>query len=311
MTTHAAETADSEPPLELSVVIPTYNRAASLERLITSLYTDQGAPATAYEVVVAVDGSTDDTIQRLEVLAATHPTLRWYTQPNRGGNAARNLGWRHARGSTVAFLDDDEIAPPGWVARVLERLRARPDLDGMGGPCIEGRHHLHLCDRCAESLRHERRGAAEQTCWLPGGNMILRRRALATVGGFHEGLISYQEPEWFRRAEKNGLVFAWFEDLAIVHAKDLLSRRELISREWRRGWGRPITLTIGGSSALDLSRTIRSLLRSTGHILRRRCEGGILFSAREAGALAGSLFGPAGYLRAARRQRMAATDETP
>src|SRR4051794_16984379 len=99
--------------IELSVIIPTYNRANLLRRCLEALFC-QTQPLETYEIVVVVDGSTDGT---REMLAGLKPpcTLRVFYQANAGVGAARNHGIAQACGRYCLFLDDDIIADRGLV----------------------------------------------------------------------------------------------------------------------------------------------------------------------------------------------------
>ena len=97
-----------------SVLIPTYNRRAFLQQTLKSLEA-QSAGADRYEVVVAVDGSTDDTVETLKNLTTTYP-LRWVYQRNQGSAAASNTAARQAQHQILIFLDDDQVASPELVA---------------------------------------------------------------------------------------------------------------------------------------------------------------------------------------------------
>lgn len=105
---------------KISVVVPTYQRGERVERVVTPLLSD---PAVA-EVVVVVDGSTDDTMERLERLALRDPRVRAVWQPNAGAAAARQLGVELVRSDVVLLLDDDVLPGPGLAAgHLAEHLR--------------------------------------------------------------------------------------------------------------------------------------------------------------------------------------------
>jgi glycosyltransferase involved in cell wall biosynthesis len=93
------------PPPQISVVIPTYNRRDILARTLPAVLS-QDFSAEQYEVIVVMDGSRDGTAEMLRGLKAPCE-LRVLQQPNRGQAAARNAGWKAARGELVLFLDDD------------------------------------------------------------------------------------------------------------------------------------------------------------------------------------------------------------
>jgi glycosyltransferase involved in cell wall biosynthesis len=112
------------PPL-VTVAIPTHNRLEVLPEVLDALDAQQDAPE--FEVLVVDDGSTDGTDEHLAARAARHP-LRWFRQENRGPAAARNRAVAEARGSRIAFLGDDTVPAPDWLA-AHERAHARREGD--------------------------------------------------------------------------------------------------------------------------------------------------------------------------------------
>jgi GT2 family glycosyltransferase len=110
----------SEPGL-VSVVIPSYNRERILGRAIESAL---GQTYTNVQVVVADDGSSDDTRTVAESYGAR---VTYVHQQNAGVAAARNLGLRHARGEFIAFLDSDDEWRPWKIDAELAAMRRHPE----------------------------------------------------------------------------------------------------------------------------------------------------------------------------------------
>lgn len=110
-----------EPGL-VSVVIPTYNRAYIVGRAIESALAQTHRRV---EVIVADDGSTDDT---LRVASRFHSRVRYVHQPNGGVAAARNLGLRQARGEFIALLDSDDFWLPWKLEAQLAVLAHFPEV---------------------------------------------------------------------------------------------------------------------------------------------------------------------------------------
>lgn len=114
----------------VSVVIPTYNRAALIERSVKSALAQSHRDV---EVVVIDDASTDETVSVLATI--DDPRLRVIELERNGGQCkARNRGVREAQGRYVAFLDSDDEWLPTKVARQLERFEAgdRPGVTYTG-----------------------------------------------------------------------------------------------------------------------------------------------------------------------------------
>ena len=112
----------------VSVVIPTYNRPDLLQEALASVFAQT---LTDYEVVVVNDGSTDDTLKRLEMFASR---VRIITQDNAGIGAARNRGIDESRGKYVATLDHDDWWLPGKLAAQTALLEGRPEFVACSVP---------------------------------------------------------------------------------------------------------------------------------------------------------------------------------
>jgi glycosyltransferase involved in cell wall biosynthesis len=108
----------------VSVVIPTFNRAALLIEAVSSVF------AQTYrnlEILVIDDGSTDGTRQAL-ASSFSDKRLRYYHQENRGLAASRNRGIELAAGHLIAFLDSDDLWMPLKLERQVEALSLASDV---------------------------------------------------------------------------------------------------------------------------------------------------------------------------------------
>ncbi len=159
----------------VSVVVSTYQRAASLPELIAALER-QTFPHSQFEVVVVDNGSTDDTPALLARLANASPlclrTVRLDT--NDGSSGGRNAGWRAASGSLIAFTDDDCLPDPEWLT---EGVAAMHDEDVV---LAQGRTVPQ------RKIRPLERGAGSEKIdgLYPTCNVFYRREALEATGGF-------------------------------------------------------------------------------------------------------------------------------
>lgn len=96
----------------ISVVVPTYQRRHGLPDFVEPIL----AEPELHELVVAVDGSTDGSVEWLEERAQRDPRLKVLALPNRGAGPTRRAGIESATGDIVLLMDDDVIAEPGLVA---------------------------------------------------------------------------------------------------------------------------------------------------------------------------------------------------
>jgi glycosyltransferase involved in cell wall biosynthesis len=105
----------------VSVIIPTFNRAALLPEALESIFL-QDWPAV--QVIVVDDGSTDHT---RELIASYGSKVEYAWQPNQGAGAARNRGLEMIRGSVIAFLDSDDLWLPQKLRVEMDLLRQYPE----------------------------------------------------------------------------------------------------------------------------------------------------------------------------------------
>ena len=121
--------------IRISAIICTLNRAAYLEKAIQSL-ADQTLPEEQFEIIVVDNGSTDNTKTMVEGFKHLE-NLRYIYEPIMGLSQARNTGWQNAQGDYVAYLDDDAIACPEWLERIVQAFdTVEPRPGSVGGKVI-------------------------------------------------------------------------------------------------------------------------------------------------------------------------------
>lgn len=106
--------------VDVSVIIPTYNRRESLQRTLESL-AQQTFSTDDFEVIVVDDGSTDSTAQIQQIEWPF--TLQYYYQENQGIAVARNWAVRQSRAKYIAFLDDDIVVNQQYIEAMLTGLK--------------------------------------------------------------------------------------------------------------------------------------------------------------------------------------------
>lgn len=224
----------------VSVVIPTYNRAAQVERAIDSVLAQTFSDL---EAIVVDDGSTDGTAAALAARYGDDSRVRIVASKHGGVAVARNVGLDRATGSIIAFLDSDDRWQPWKLALQLECLAALPDAgmiwtdmravdpngeeipgsclgDVLSFPC--GLHDLFGDRRAiAELPSHDADSGAPDGNLYTGdiyaqmvlGNLVLpssavlRRSCLERVGRFDETLeVSGEDFDFFLRTARIGPV---------------------------------------------------------------------------------------------------------
>lgn len=217
-----------EGPPEASVVVPTRNRAELLPALAGALAAQEGIGD--YEVIFVDDGSTDETPEVLSRLAvsSTIPVQVLRTGPgDRGRAAARNLGWRSAKGPVVAFTDDDCRPEPGWLAALVRGL-ASSDL-AQGLTEVDPRE-LHGSGPFARFIVITEFSWKFETC-----NIAYRRELLERLGGFDPAFRHLGEDiDLGCRALDLGARARWCPEAAVYHRVEKSSSRLADWLNWIR-----------------------------------------------------------------------------
>uniref|UniRef100_B8HT95 Glycosyl transferase family 2 n=1 Tax=Cyanothece sp. (strain PCC 7425 / ATCC 29141) TaxID=395961 RepID=B8HT95_CYAP4 len=180
----------------ISVVICTYNRASYLAKAIQSLL-EQSLEPQSYEIIIVDNGSTDTTKMTVEQFSA-NINIRYIYESNQGLCYARNTGWRKAKGKYVAYLDDDAIASPFWLNKIIEVFDsgiANPGcVGGKVKPIWEAPRPQWLSDELLATLTIVDWSDAPQVIsdlsqqWLVGANIAFPKEVLEELGGFVAGL---------------------------------------------------------------------------------------------------------------------------
>ncbi|MBV9772386.1 MAG: glycosyltransferase [Gemmatimonadetes bacterium] len=192
----------------VSVILPVYNRAGSVERAIRSVLAQTYRPL---ELIVVDDGSTDGTRGVVERFGAS---LTLLAQERAGAYVARNLGLRHARGELVAFADSDDAWLPDRLAAQVPLMR-RPGVGLVFGDVVhvtEPRADAPRTGRTSFQVAPPRRGrAAGQFAWcnfVPTCTVLVRRACLEEIGGFATSVpVSADYLAWFRIALRHEVDF--------------------------------------------------------------------------------------------------------
>lgn len=201
--------------IEFSVIIPTYRRPKELAEAITSVL---GQTGVSFEILVIDDspeGSAQDVVEGFRDTRITY--LR---NPNPTGgipSVVRNLGWPHAKGAFVHFLDDDDIVPDGHYNAVKAAFAAHPEvgivfgrIDPFGaGPVAQLQYEKrYFADAARKALSSERLGPK----WAFTGRMLfdkallvcsastLRRECVEQLGGFDPEIRLMEDADFHVRA---------------------------------------------------------------------------------------------------------------
>jgi len=227
----------------LSVVINTFNKAATLERVLEALSRQEGIAPADFEVVVHDDGSTDDTPRRLQALAARWDgRLTLSSGANSGVSRARNEAVRRARGDLVLLLGDDIVASKALLRRHLEAHARHP-----GGrwavvgrvtwpPDLEADPFLFWLDNGGPQFAYSRlkEGGEIAPTYFYACNASLSRDALLSHPFDPEITYGFEDVELGHRLQRLGFRFLYDPEASGFHHHPR-SFREFRARQFKVG----------------------------------------------------------------------------
>ncbi|MER7166867.1 glycosyltransferase family 2 protein, partial [Micromonospora sp. NPDC000207] len=241
-----------QPPL-VSVVIPCYNRARTVELCVRSV---QRQTYPHIEIVVVDDASTDDSYTAAVATGAT--VVRATT--NGGPGAARNIGADRARGEILFFLDADVALEPGSVAAAVAQLRADP---GLGAICGVLRPESLL----SRGIVAEYRALQMYHWWLAQEGPVeglhtalcaMRAEVFRELGPFDPDLRHTEAPEYGHRIRTRYEVRTT-ADISGVHDHDT-TLRVLLPKVFLRAWASAEQVRPGEVLGGATSRIVASVM---------------------------------------------------
>ncbi len=181
---------------EISVILPTFNRAGLLEQAIESVIAQT---FTDWELVVVDDGSVDETFAIVDRYLRQHGNIRYMKHRNRKAPLSRNAGIQAAFGRYVTFLDSDDYYRPEHLESRYRLLESRPDVDLLSGgftvvgdPWVRDRNNPEKLIHIGECI--------------VGGTFFGRRELFQAVEGFRA--LDYAEDAdlWDRAGSHHSIV---------------------------------------------------------------------------------------------------------
>ena len=176
----------SAPEVEISVVVPAHNAAATIDACLTSLVS-QDFPSDKFEIIVVENGSSDDTTARIR----NHP-VRLIESPHKGQYRAINRGIEEAQGQFLALIDADCRASSSWLRSLCEAF-TEPEIGGCGGP-LRTASEQTLVEQYTVYRRilDQEKMLQDQPCSPPfivTANAMFRMSVVRQLGGFDPNLV--------------------------------------------------------------------------------------------------------------------------
>lgn len=183
----------------ITACLVTHNRPHYVRGCLQSLARQSVGPR-AFDIIVVDSCGRPEVSAALAGMVGTHPNARLLRVDRPGASAARNAGAAASTADYIAYLDDDALAEPDWIARIRQVVAERPKWPGILAGRVLPVWEAPLPAWWPERLRGvlsiiEWEGAGEFRTrqvppWLEpfGVNMVVRRQALLAAGGFVEDL---------------------------------------------------------------------------------------------------------------------------
>jgi glycosyltransferase involved in cell wall biosynthesis len=230
---------------ELSVVIPTYNRADTLRRTLTA-YNIQSVKSGAFEVIVVDDGSDDDTSTVvLECQQRVSYVLRYLRQRNQGPGKARNMAFKVARSPLILITGDDIVPHEDLLLRHIAAHTEKPSPSHAVLGKVEWStecepnflmHYVTELTSLQFGYHLIKNHASASYRFFYTSNISLKTETLLSSGGFHPDFIhaAFEDMELGYRLEQTGLNIV-YKPSAIGFHNHRLTLESFSERQFKAG----------------------------------------------------------------------------
>lgn len=191
---------------KISVVIPSYNRAGTIQRAVESVLAQTHE---VDEIIIVDDGSTDETYSVLQKIK--NNKIKWKPlEQNQGVSNARNIGVLEASNSIIAFQDSDDCWRPDKLEKQLEYWEVHPEYDMLYSSYL---HHLEDGGTIrvpSETMSGKLEGDLFEDLLLRNSvgapTILVKKECFLSVGGFETTLKSLEDWDYAIRFSKDHLI---------------------------------------------------------------------------------------------------------
>jgi glycosyltransferase involved in cell wall biosynthesis len=210
--------------MTVSVIIPTYNGAQKVLNILRALELQTVQPN---EIIVVIDGSTDNTADVLHPLAAKSKLLRVVTQENKGRAAVRNRGAQEATGQLLIFFDDDMRPQPECIQAHVRHHSQNAGTIGVGIQMEEIRPHNTDFQNYKASLSRkwldkyvaipDHTPMKTEYLFVTAANLSLPATVFSRINGFDSGLRDIEDFDLGMRASEAGIPIYFIRNAEAFH----------------------------------------------------------------------------------------------
>ena len=245
--------------MEISVIICTYNRSASLKRTLDHIDQMQIPEGLKWELIVVDNNSKDDTKEVVKHFQAKTRTICKYIHESRQGlSFARNNGIQNALGEIIAFTDDDVLVDKNWIGLIYEAFSKNNDVACIGGrilpvwekPCPKwlGGELLNILALC--DLGDETKILSEPKVW--GANLSFKSSILRKYGFFDTNmgnkggkLYSGEETKYLQELINAGEKIMYFPGVLVYHCIPEIRLKKKYFKKWYFDTGERSAIKMG------------------------------------------------------------------
>ena len=221
-------------PFSVSIIVITYNGANKIANLFRAL---EGQSVLDFELIVVVDGSTDNTREVIQSYSGKFKNFHVFFQQNCGRASSRNFGARHASGDVLIFYDDDMVPYSDSVARHIDFhcIRSRAIVSGNAIESFDKQKTDFQNYKAALTKKwtlkyHEGINVLNyDNLFLSSANMSIRRREFNELKGFQEALSDGEDIELALRAKEIDIDVCFDKSNNAVHL-DFVTCKGYITR---------------------------------------------------------------------------------
>ncbi|MDF5717173.1 MAG: glycosyltransferase [Rhizonema sp. NSF051] len=181
--------------VSIDLVICTYNNAALLDRALTAISKQQVPPSVYWNVLVVNNNCTDETSQVVDkyIQSQKIPSLSTVFEPKQGLNHARQCGVENTTGDWIAFVDDDCMLDPDWVAEAAKFAFSHLECGAFGGKVIldwETLPPAYVLKYGYSFAQQDRGMSVTQPDCLVGAGLVINRKATLDTQWLSKQLLS-------------------------------------------------------------------------------------------------------------------------
>ncbi len=181
--------------VSISLVICTYNNAALLDRALTAILKQQVHKGVKWNVLVVNNNCADETSEVVDkyIQSQKIPHLSTVLEPKQGLNHARQCGIENTTGDWIAFVDDDCMLDPDWVAEAAKFAESHFDCGAFGGKVIldwETPPPAYVLKYGYSFAQQDRGMSVTQPDCLVGAGLVINRKAILDTNWANKQFLS-------------------------------------------------------------------------------------------------------------------------